>query len=106
MSSYRVGYLVERDLVNKARTKGLIAFGSRGSHSPIDIVIIEKDGTPHFYQIKSTSKSHLIPSDYKKELQEFKMIVLRGVKHFWVRYRGKKKGIPRWLFQWNDQGVK
>ena len=112
MSNYGVGYSVERDLIEKARAKGLIAFGSRGSHSPIDVVVIEKDGTPHFYQLKSTKKPKITPSDYEKELQKFKKIKVKGVKHFWIKYRGKryigrgggkKEDKPRWLFQWNSE---
>lgn len=40
--NYRKGYEFERQLVNLARGKGLIAFRSAGSHSPIDVVIIDK----------------------------------------------------------------
>ena len=39
--NYLKGVRFERKLVNEARNKGLIAFRSAGSHSPIDVVIID-----------------------------------------------------------------
>lgn len=33
----------ERKVVNQARDKGHIAFRSAGSHSPVDVVILEAD---------------------------------------------------------------
>jgi len=38
--NYQKGIRKERKLVNDARRRGLIAFRSAGSHSPIDLVII------------------------------------------------------------------
>lgn len=40
--NYLKGVRKERKLVNGARALGLIAFRSAGSHSPIDVVIIDK----------------------------------------------------------------
>jgi len=40
--NYVKGVRFERKLVNQARAEGLIAFRSAGSHSPIDVVIIDK----------------------------------------------------------------
>ena len=42
MNKYRKGYLKERRIVNEARARGKIAFRSAGSHSPIDICIIDR----------------------------------------------------------------
>ena len=42
-SNYRKGYRKERDLVNRAREVGRIAFRSAGSHSPIDVVSINHE---------------------------------------------------------------
>jgi len=39
--SYKKGYYRERYLVNKARKEGKISFRSAGSHSIIDVVIID-----------------------------------------------------------------
>lgn len=40
--NYIKGVRKERKIVNEARDKGLIAFRSAGSHSPIDVVVIDK----------------------------------------------------------------
>lgn len=40
-NNYKKGANFERSIVNKAREDGLIAFRSAGSHSPIDVVIID-----------------------------------------------------------------
>lgn len=103
MGIYKIGYTVENNLVQEARKKGLVAFGSRGSHSPIDVVIIDEGGTPHFFQLKSTKKDKYYPSEYKKELAEFKKIKVKGKKHFWIKYRGRRRGFPKWLFKWNSE---
>lgn len=39
--NYRKGYLKELRIVNNARAEGCIALRSAGSHSPIDVVIID-----------------------------------------------------------------
>ncbi len=39
--NYNKGVRKERKIVNEAREKGLIAFRSAGSHSPIDVVVID-----------------------------------------------------------------
>ena len=40
--AYLKGVRKERKLVNRARANKLLAFRSAGSHSPIDVVIIDK----------------------------------------------------------------
>jgi len=39
--NYRKGYMKERKIVNTARAKGHVSFRSAGSHSPIDVIIID-----------------------------------------------------------------
>jgi Holliday junction resolvase len=39
--NYEKGVRYERKIVNAARAAGLIAFRSAGSHSPVDVVIID-----------------------------------------------------------------
>ena len=52
--NYRKGYRKERQIVNEARERGCIAFRSAGSHSPIDVCIINKKyKTIQFLQCKS-----------------------------------------------------
>ena len=41
--NYLKGVRKERKFVNEARLNGSISFRSAGSHSPIDVVIIDKD---------------------------------------------------------------
>lgn len=43
MSNYSRGANKERSVVNKARAEGKIALRSAGSHSPIDVVIIDNN---------------------------------------------------------------
>ncbi len=38
---YRKGYEYERKIVNRARENGHISYRSAGSHSPIDVTIID-----------------------------------------------------------------
>lgn len=40
-TNYQRGYLIERELVNRAREKGEVAYRSAGSHSPIDVTRID-----------------------------------------------------------------
>ena len=40
--NYIKGVRKERAIVNEARAKGLISLRSAGSHSPIDVVVIDK----------------------------------------------------------------
>lgn len=40
-SNYRKGADKERRIVNRARAKGNLALRSAGSHSPIDVVIVD-----------------------------------------------------------------
>ena len=56
--NYVRGVAFEREIVNEARAKGLIAWRSAGSHSPIDCVIWNKaNGYVQFIQCK-TKKSN------------------------------------------------
>jgi Holliday junction resolvase len=56
--NYLKGVRKERQLVNQAREQGLIAFRSAGSHSPIDVVIINMEKEEiRFIQCKPDSIS-------------------------------------------------
>ena len=66
--NYQKGVRYERALVNKAKAEGKIAFRSAGSHSPIDVVVIDtKKKVIQFHQCKK-GKSNLT----KKEKQGLK----------------------------------
>ena len=65
--NYIKGVRKERKLVNQAKDNGLIAFRSAGSHSPIDVVIIDKQ-TKKITLIQAKPKS--MSENKKKELFE------------------------------------
>ena len=66
-SNYRKGYMKEREFVLKARSEGKISFRSAGSHSPIDVCIIDlKARTIEFLQ----SKPNSMPESQKKKLEQ------------------------------------
>ena len=63
---YVKGVRKERKIVNMAKAKGLIAFRSAGSHSPIDVCIIDmKNKWIRLVQCKSDN----ISRNYKRELE-------------------------------------
>lgn len=41
-TNYQKGARKERAIVNKARGEGKLSFRSAGSHSPIDVIIVDK----------------------------------------------------------------
>ena len=56
--NYLNGVRKERKFVNETRTKGFISFRSAGSHSPIDVCIIDLDGRKiEFIQCKPDNYS-------------------------------------------------
>ena len=64
--NYQKGVRKERKIVNDARDLGMISFRSAGSHSPIDVCVIdEKEKKIFFIQCKPESMS-----DNKKKLLE------------------------------------
>ena len=66
---YKQGIRFERKLVNNAKTEQKIAFRSAGSHSPIDVAIIDtKTKTIEFLQAK-TGKAKMTKKD-QKEFEE------------------------------------
>ena len=55
---YQLGADKERRIVNKARAQGCLAFRSAGSHSPIDVFVLDKTTmTIHLIQSKGKSMS-------------------------------------------------
>lgn len=62
ITNYRKGSDKERRIVNKARKEGKIAFRSAGSHSPIDVCIIDLKGHQIEF-IQSKPKGSLILKD-------------------------------------------
>lgn len=69
--NYKRGADKERKLVNKARKEGKIAFRSAGSHSPIDIVIVDYS-SKHIIlaQCKHSMKLRgAIPPELKEKLE-------------------------------------
>lgn len=67
---YLKGANFERKLVNAAKAKGCIAFRSAGSHSPIDVVVVDtKKKVVEFIQAKK-GKSKLTKAK-ESELNDF-----------------------------------
>jgi len=57
--NYLKGVRKERKLVNNARAEGKLSFRSAGSHSPIDVVIIDKkEKIIEFIQCKPDNMSN------------------------------------------------
>ena len=77
---YIKGVRKERKVVNQAKARGLIAFRSAGSHSPIDVVIINVQ-TGHISLVQCKNDS--MPVAEKKRLEE-KYSSLNGM--FKVRF--------------------
>ena len=63
MTHYQKGARKERKLVNEARAHGLTALRSAGSHSPIDVVIID-------YIAHTISLIQCKPDDFSKSKTE------------------------------------
>ena len=68
MKLYRKGADYERKIVKEAREKGMIAFRSAGSHSPIDLCIIDKE---HRKILFVQCKTNLTNTMKKKIEEEF-----------------------------------
>ena len=52
--NYKKGANYERKIVNEARRKGFLAFRSAGSHSPVDVVVVNhKTGSLRLIQCKT-----------------------------------------------------
>ena len=65
---YRKGADKERRVVKEAREKGMIAFRSAGSHSPIDVCIINVEHKQvRFIQCKAGAS---YTDNFKKKLEE------------------------------------
>ena len=80
-NSYKRGRQLERELVNKARKEGLIAFRSAASKSPIDVCIIDLSNRKvQFIQAKTG-----ILSNKAKERVLNRFQLLNG--HFVVDFR-------------------
>ena len=68
--AYRKGYEKERKIVNEARGKGHLSFRSAGSHSPIDVVIIDRELSQiTFIQAKSDNYTEAAKKKLEKEYE-------------------------------------
>lgn len=69
--NYVKGVRKERQIVNQARADGLVAFRSAGSHSPIDVCIIDIMGRQiNFIQCKPDTISKIKKWKIEQELKE------------------------------------
>ncbi len=83
MTNYQRGYEIERKIVNEHRKAGDIAFRSAGSHSPVDVVYVNKIGI-HLLQVKRVKKYR--HGMFKKEIKELESVrcPLNCSKELWV----------------------
>jgi Holliday junction resolvase len=69
---YQRGYEKERRIVVKARKKGCLAFRSAGSHSPVDVFVLDpKTRVIELIQSKSASESKKKLSKIEMELKAY-----------------------------------
>ena len=90
--NYQKGIRFERDLVNAAKKDGKIAFRSAGSHSPIDVVIIDiKTKKIEFIQAKTGTSN--VPKKDKEIFENLsdEYFVIFKVKNKTRRKNGIKK---------------
>ena len=89
--NYQKGVRFERDLVNSAKKDGKIAFRSAGSHSPIDVVIIDiKTKKIEFLQAKTGTSN--VP---KKDKEIFENLSNEYLVKFKVMNKGRKKNAKK-----------
>lgn len=68
--NYLKGVRKERTIVNAARLKGHISFRSAGSHSPIDVIIIDrKEMKIHLIQCKPETMSENQKDKLRQSMQ-------------------------------------
>ena len=92
--SYRKGYMFEREFVNTARKCGHISFRSAGSHSPIDVIVIDPQSkTISLIQAKAKSMCQKEERDLEKKYKHlngnYKIIFSVRTKE--INRKGKKK---------------
>jgi len=69
-TNYQKGADKERRIVNRARDRGCLALRSAGSHSPIDVVIVDfRDRRIKLVQSKPASMSDKAKEDLHDSLQ-------------------------------------
>ena len=69
--NYLSGVRKERKVVNSARETGLIAARSAGSHSPVDVWIIDiPNKSIHLVQCKPKSMSHSARTKIEESMKE------------------------------------
>lgn len=67
---YIKGVVRERKIMNQARSEGKIAFRSAGSHSPIDVCVIDIRGLKvEFIQCKPDTMSESKKASLEKEME-------------------------------------
>ena len=74
--NYEKGVRFERLLVNNAKKDGNISFRSAGSHSPVDVFILDEDNkTIYLIQCKhSKDKQKKLKSEYDKMLSGYRVV--------------------------------
>ena len=73
---YEKGVRFERKIVNEAREAGLLAFRSAGSHSPVDVVIVNEPMRKiYLIQCKHSKEKHKkLSKEFDKIESSYKVI--------------------------------
>jgi len=66
--SYMKGYRKERSIVNRARARGCLSFRSAGSHSAVDVVIVDRESRE--IQLIQCKPDDIKSSEVKRLLKE------------------------------------
>ena len=76
VKAYKKGRKYEYELVKEARENGQIAFRSAGSHSPIDVVVIDEQyKIIYFIQCKNSKTSYKkLAKKFNKSLYNYRII--------------------------------
>ena len=91
--NYRRGYAKEREVVLAARKQGYIAYRSAGSHSPIDVTVIQPNKI-QLLQLKRVKRKYYNFDKDIKQLESFKAPAC-ATKELWI-YRDYEKRGNKW----------
>ncbi|MGB9674653.1 MAG: hypothetical protein ACP5G1_01365 [Nanopusillaceae archaeon] len=96
-SRYRIGYYYERKVKEMLENAGFDAWRTPGSHSPIDIIAVNKKGHVRLIQVKKSKR--------KLKLDDLDILELKELYEFAKKYKDVQNvDIEVWIF--NSDGLK
>ena len=98
MNKYRKGYRLERELTNQCRKQGWVAYGSRGSHSPIDVTAWNpKTMRSRIFQCKNTEMTQRQADKLAVKIKkESGLHTVFGKVEFYLVCKIKEEGV-KWV---------